>query len=763
MNKIKENINHIFICPCPNNNCITIPEISYSFEPLNSIIKYKCNNTKTNILIEEKIKLGDFLKNTSTAIQCSLCKGLIFEEELFFAKNNKKLYHIDCLKICGFPKNDEYIKINSNFLFNYCLEHNNKYMFYCKNCKASLCLKCDIESHNDKGHIILQINSLRNNKHKIEDFKSMIIKQKALLNKIKDMFNRLFQSLENNITIKEQILENYENNCYNYQSIQNFDNFKLGNNKKYENLLDDIMNKYKEFERNKINTNIEEIFINTILSPLYYSMMINDNTQYNDKIITLFNKKINYINKENTLKIEKSKNKYSDMDNFLNNNLEINIKKKDDNNYNYGKKNNKFSDKIENKNLKHKEINNIKQEKSIYNMKILHSGNIALSSNGNVIIYDSNNLLSSKENEYLQKINISKDQIVIYVFEFLDETLLCSIIGKIFHLKLIDNDKKYNILGIIKLDKEDYPSKLISLGNSFLAVLTLMKGYSFIRLFVKVKETENNNKYIKGDIKKINNNEDWNSDEQKEDIINDNSVYLDKIAIKKDKYFYPYSENNHLNLYKKLLCSIFEIKNNNNYQNTKRVEYKFITTSNSIYYFGEDKLIFYSIKSGLNENIECKVNKKIDISCSTESDSICQLNNHFLCVGLQNHYKNGQINGFAIINIEQKEISKIIKNFPIDSLYFNLEKKILISASDIVDNDDNHIYNIGLYKVVEKRGEIDFKKIYLFKSGHNDIIVSLFELENKRNEEIYGENNNKEFVLISASMDANLKLIKIKI
>ena len=117
----------------------------------------------------------------------------------------------------------------------------------------------------------------------------MVTKQRRLLTKIKDMNSRLIESLENDIIIKERILENYENNICNYQSILNFNNFELIKNEKYEKLLDDIINKYNEYEKNSKNIISEEIFINTILSPLYYSMMINGNSKYNENIIKFLN------------------------------------------------------------------------------------------------------------------------------------------------------------------------------------------------------------------------------------------------------------------------------------------------------------------------------------------------------------------------------------------------------------------------------------------------------------------------------------------
>ena len=585
MNEIKENsINNVFICP---NNCNFIPEISYSYELFNPLIKYKCNS-KNHGFIEEKMKLEEFLKKTSLNINCSLCNSLIVDEEFIYSKINKIFYHIKCLKNNGIINNNDFAIISSSYLFNNCLEHNNKFRFYCKDCKVSLCLKCDIPSHDESGHILEQIISLKNSQKNIDAFKAVINKQKILLNKIKDMNNKLIQSFENDIILKEKIFYNYKNNDYNFQSIQNYNNFKLNNNKKYENILDYIINKNNELEKKRNNENYEEIFINTILSPLYYSMMINENKNFNNNVNNLINKIINSNEKLNS----KNNIDYFKKDDKIKNNFEFTKKNNNENrtnfqNINDNKKNIEIKDKIKNKEncqnqidiVNNIEIKRIKQQKMIFNMIILHTGNIATSSINSVTIYDSNNLLSPNEEDYLlQRINISNDKKVSYVFEFPDETLFCAIFGKIFRIKLIDNDKNYIILGIIELKKREIPSILISLGNSILSVLTIINGHSFIRLFIKEEELEyknnsiknyGNNLFINDNLDQLDDNEKYNSDNQSAGVLNDYYDYLDKKYIEKDKEFYPFSKDNNLNLDKKLLCSIYEIKNYNNNQEKK--------------------------------------------------------------------------------------------------------------------------------------------------------------------------------------------------
>ena len=136
------------------------------------------------------------------------------------------------------------------------------------------------------------------------------------------------------------------------------------------------------------------------------------------------------------------------------------------------------------------------------------------------------------------------------------------------------------------------------------------------------------------------------------------------------------------------------------------------------------------------------------------------MNDDFLCIGLQNYNKGGQKNGFAIIHIKKKDINRIIKDLSIYSLSFNSEKKLLYSAMDSVQKGNkNHQYMIGIYEVVEGIGEIYLNNICKIKSKHTNIIVSLSEIINKKEEE--NGNNDQETIIISASIDCTLRINKI--
>ena len=746
------NIDNANIIICPNNTCIQIPKISYSYEPMNPSIKLKCNS-KVHEKLEKKIDLEELLKSSSFKFECSYCLCKIEDFEFIYNKKHSLFYHEFCLRNRNndYLKKDDYYKVNKSIIFNSCLSHGKKFLFYCPDCKISLCPGCDLESHSENGHILQQLNILRKNQNIIDESKSIISKQKSLLNKIKEINTKLFKSFENDIIIKEKIIGNYEENKYNVQSIQNFNNLELKNNEEYEKKLNNIINQYNEYEKKQDPKMRDKILNEIILSPLYYTKMIYNNEDFN-------NNQNNQLNIKFPYEHEKEKNEE---------NVpipDINIKDKNKNLSTAPVYQEKSASKID---YYHKNLTNIKQEKSIYNLIILRSGNIATSSIGEVTIYDSKHLLSlNSENYILQKITIFKKKKVSYVFEFPDSTLLCSVYSKIYHLKLIDDDKRCNILGFIPLNRSELPSKLISLRDTILVALTVITGNSYIRLFINKKEyIKNNNDLnncnelnILNNFKQIDENY-YNSDDQSAGVLNDFVEQTNKKKIEIDKDFFPFNEQNNINIDLKLLCSIFEIKKNSIRFKSKD-KYDFIATSNSVFDNGEDKIIFYKIKKNNFNNIEFKIKKKIDnISCSAEVDSICQINDIFLCVGLQNHNRKNQINGFALINIKKREIFEIIEDYPVYSLSYNVEKKFLFFAMDFIEKGNKHNYMIKLYEVVEGIDEIYLNQKYQYKSEYNNIIVSLSQMNN--NELVINKNNDENIIFVSASLDSKIILTEI--
>ena len=773
-NILESNLNSNYLL-CPNKDCINIPEIIYKFSPLKSFVQYKCNLHNNENLIQNE--LSQFLTISSHDILCPFCKCEIKSNINFhFCKQCNSIFDYNCFFRHNYSnRHHEVLTINQKFLYNNCLKHNNSFIFRCINCNESLCGKCDLNFHNFSGHELKQLINFSSSQNALDKIILEFEKQKRYLNKIKEMNNKIIKSLENDIIIKQKIIDNYKNNILNYKSIKNFNKLEIKNNEEYESLLKNIIEQYDEKEKNQNsaidNDKNDDFLINQILSPFFYCMMINPNQDINNK---LKNSLENKFNREN----ESIKDK--------NNNEEVSIrKKKNINNNNKNDEKEKRDEKEINKviiEIKEKydtynEIKTIKFEKPINNMIILHSGNIALSSGGNIYIYNSNILSSpNKENGLIQKIEIGKGnkKIIKYIYEFPDETLLCSSSSKIYRLKLINNEIEFNILGFIPLAKSELPTKLISLGNIFLVVLSEQKKFCNLKLFIKKNYLKDNNLWYNNDKDNISsqNNEEENESLSDNSIGNKTKNSFNKNIVKEDKEFTILKKES-INKDKKLLCSIFEIKKNIddiNY-NKNECKFEFIATSNYTFDLGGDIIEFYEVKKLSNNSITISRTKKIEnISCSTEADSICQLNDKYLCIGLQNFNLKGQISGYAIINIKQKEVSQIIKDDEIYSLNYNKEKSLLMASME-VRNPNGNYNTINMYKIKENdEDKFKFEKLCQLRSKHTGIIVSVIELKTMNCAPIardfdkdFENLTKKNVICATASNDSTLRIIEAQI
>ena len=155
--------------------------------------------------------------------------------------------------------------------------------------------------------------------------------------------------------------------------------------------------------------------------------------------------------------------------------------------------------------------------------------------------------------------------------------------------------------------------------------------------------------------------------------------------------------------------------------------------------------------------------KILQLSCSTEADSICQLNSQFICIGLQNHKIINQVNGFALIDIFKREVYKIIKDLPVFSLFYNIEKKLLFSA---MDSTTNHTCIIKIFEFIENQNEqgvnnVELKELCHLKSKHQDVIVSLAELKNNGNNNFIGENDRNKVIIATASIDSTIRILEV--
>ena len=654
-------IKYIF---CPTGNCLNVPEINYTNNPLKNEFHFKCVCQKNNN--NNEMNLNEFLYKSSQ-LNCHACMRKLIDGQIIYCIECKVVFDVFCVENHHQTTNhSHYIQLNKN-IFNYCLEHKTPLMFRCMNCKKSLCNNCNLPSHDEKGHELEQLKKFAFNKNDIDKITNTFMKQKIFFEKIKEINNNLIQTLENDIKIKERIINNYLTNKSDYNSIFNLKNICIQNNEKYEKLLEDTLLP-KNANIKSVNKEAEiSNYINNYLSTLYYSLMINKEELINNSLISDLEKKVMNLNPPNinpnniqinvnNQMLEENMNNYNNLENSKNNsnsnisinpnnNIANNIIPNNPNNYfpqvsalsnastqknlnnqefskgnleeknkdiidqqnnsikkpfnanirkirninnltssiikqktdspqakRLGIKNNsprnsrisrtisKISSKgkigfksikkyktISNKKIKWKELSKIqiktesnkssdtqeiyseesskngnrarKYSNYINNMIVLKSGNVAVSIREAVEIYNLSNLNFAgvdcyynneiiQNNCLLQRINLVKGRKISYVYELFDETLLCATYAKIFRIKLKNHDSTHEIMSYIKIETSELPTKIISLGNEFLVILTEQKINCNIKILKKIDnkaQDQQKQNILKESQNKINN------------------------------------------------------------------------------------------------------------------------------------------------------------------------------------------------------------------------------------------------------------------
>ena len=774
---------------CPNENCLNVPEIVYSYNPLKNEVQYKCK-CHANYNKSMKMPLHEFLEKSN--IICYDCRKIIKESNFLFCKKCGNNMHNNCQKNHAINNNHFYFGLfNKNNLLNNCKEHKANFIFRCMNCNESLCGICDLNNHNQKEHTLKQIIGLMD-KNSFEKMNFILNKQKNILGKIKQINNKLIKQFENDIQIKQKIINNYMDNKANYCSVLNLINLYLKNNENYENYLTNFLKEKEEKQINENNNDTDiDKYTDEILLPFYYSMMINKDELLNEHILNNLENKIkklktiktNYIENQHLSKNNNDIYNFNDFFKLSSNNKEksnIKLKEdKDDNIYENNKQKKaelnknlsekkKFEEIISNQNEKNKVYNTNKEDKEIYlrnNMISLKSGNFAISIRDKVEIYNFRKLILQPKKVFdeklinnclLQEIFSNKNgrgKFIEFIFQFIDETLFYSSDSKIIRIQLLDNDTNHQIIGCINLENMEFIRNMISLGNSMFVTLSDKDDYCKIKIYSKNDEIKNNNLYHNQDENNCNNEKqnsltnNMNPENQIKNIRkNNNNINEDS------KFKIVFDNINENNI---IWNSLFELKkNNNNYL------HEFILTSNAEYAGGENIVEFYGMKKILNEYKIEFITKINGISCSVEPNTICQLNEKYICIGLQNYNRPNQKNGYAIIDIYNRILYKIIekKNESITSMFYLNEKQLLLST---MKTNNKSCLKAKLYKFVKKIGnkeniekdEFDLNELYQFKTNELDIIISshLFVIQNFEYEII---------IIITSSNKSNIEIIK---
>ena len=421
-------------------------------------------------------------------------------------------------------------------------------------------------------------------------------------------------------------------------------------------------------------------------------------------------------------------------------------------------------------------------------MILLKTGNVAVSLKEAVEIYNLRQLNFTgancvyyndviQNNCLVQRINLVKGRKISYVFELFDETLLCSTYGKIFRIKLKNDDSNHEIISFLNLENSELPTKIISLGNDFLVILTEQKVFCNMKLFQNIEYDEEQIKNMS--YKDKINNENKNKTEINPSLNNYDDVpaigncglFVSK-ELDEDTSFELIIKN--FNENRKLWVSIFPIekKEGNDYDSNNENQnylYEFIATSNATYDLGKDKLAFFGLYQSGGDG--CKVEKIKEIpglSCSAEADSICRINDRYLCVGLQNFNLNGQISGFAFIDVYKRDFSRIVSDQEISCIHYNAERNLLFASMEVRD-PNKYYFATKIYEVIKKKGdkgneELELNQIYKYRNKHTDIITSIHPINvSYFKVNIEQQNISNNVIFVTSSKDSTLEVVKAEI
>ena len=771
---------------CPYPNCRNIPLIKINDNSPN--VNVICNQHKKHNLYRIKDYL-EICNNLKKEIICSFCKKKISQNDfILYCSICKNVFDKACFNSskCYNNSNHRKIELNINKYFDkiICIKHNNnQYSKYCKNCGISFCKKCNTKSH--EGHVINDIQPKTTNE--INNLQYKLTTLENSLEKVKEMIKEYLDDIEKNIKLKKLILKSYNNNRLNGNSIENLENINIPINNSYKDKINNIYNKKDNYEdkilslyyfycmwENEDDKDKEKL--NNTEQELKNNDKKNKNNYISYNLSNLFKKKYigeDDIDKNLNININNINNRY------INNNYkqnETNVKINQKNNINISNSNNneqKHIHKLENGPSLNSVINTITEDSKIKYITRLSSGNLAIGLlNGFIKIYNCDSICSSNNNNINSKkhllltIEKFKGRRINYIYELKDNSLLCCTFSRIHHIKLKNNDKSFDYLGLIKLSTHEISKKIIELGNDLIVSLgeknykkeNIIKNKCILKIFNKIniplQNEENNNSYlsdndsmnsISSDCLSSSGWESLYSNEEESPLENNDEILME------DEHIKIYKKNkNYDNLY---LCSIFGTKITKTKEDINL--YEFIATSNKNYEEGENCVIIYGVSKNQERHgyIFFIIKTIENLSCSKIPDSICKLSKKYIGIALQK-YKDNDLNGIAILNIIKKELVKVIRGFSIGfmSRYFETRNIFFVTNRTKSINKYNELRFIN---DIEKEDDIlqcDNKKIVCYiKTRFSGIIELKLSNQNINDNSLfyYALSSNKTFYIIS--------------
>ena len=210
--------------------CQQIYEIS--FDQLSSSVLLYCRNCKS----EKKLDIFSFEKLIKE-IKCNLCKKNLNPNSINYCFKCQKSICQQCTKCHSHNEEEinDYI-YPSNLINIICNIHNKLCYKYCNKCKKNICINCEIESHINHENIIYnekQISklifdkkkSIKSEKERYKKYKDII---EDCLDSLKKYLDRFILYKEQELKIKEDMVQEFEIFKYDKTMIENINNLKFG-------------------------------------------------------------------------------------------------------------------------------------------------------------------------------------------------------------------------------------------------------------------------------------------------------------------------------------------------------------------------------------------------------------------------------------------------------------------------------------------------------------------------------------------------------
>ena len=312
-NQIKKNLT-ILCLKCKSE------DIFFTFSSKN--IKYKiminclsCNE-KSDYFLDEYIKSLKNLFENQKFCSCQK-KGNVHKNKNadFFCETCKKLFCEECINEHNILIDNHSIisisEYNPNKINYICEYHSNPFIYYCDSCQCHLCENCKINEHLKNQHKMEKLteNYLKINKESLLDslsnlnnflnvdlleYKNKFIKTlQDFINKINSLYDDYIFENRNILSLINFYFENFPENKYKKNNIDNINNLKEFLNS-YKIDFSDIINnqKIKELYQ-KINEFMNKSNLYSLLKNLEYSKIL-ENKEEISFVRSLFSKNYNF-------------------------------------------------------------------------------------------------------------------------------------------------------------------------------------------------------------------------------------------------------------------------------------------------------------------------------------------------------------------------------------------------------------------------------------------------------------------------------------